>query len=165
MYSSNWKDLFDKYIKQHTSTSRCSSCIHCKVCGDASDYFDADGCIHYRRMNDYIRVTELMREDLEITDVIFNPPATIVFWNDGTKTVVKCGEFDTFDPEKGLAMAICKRTAGNKGNYFNEFKKWVERYYEKIEEPTSTLVDDILGTINAYATLKTCKQVTVYDKK
>lgn len=41
--------------------------------------------------------------------VIFNRPATIVFWNDGTKTVVKCAKFEDWDPEKGLAMAIMKK--------------------------------------------------------
>lgn len=43
-----------------------------------------------------------------IKKVIFNDPATIVFWKDGTKTVVKCQEGTKFDPEKGLAMAICR---------------------------------------------------------
>ena len=43
------------------------------------------------------------------TKVIFNPPATIIFWTDDTKTVVKCGENDEFDPEKGLAMAFAKK--------------------------------------------------------
>lgn len=62
---------------------------------------------------------------LTITKVIFNDPATIVIWTDDVKTVVKCGEGDTFDPEKGLAMAISKRFFGNKGNYCNIFKKWV----------------------------------------
>lgn len=60
-----------------------------------------------------------------IKNVIFNDPATIVFWLDGTKTVVKCGEGDIFDPEKGLAMAIAKKAFGNQGNYYNEIKKWV----------------------------------------
>ena len=60
----------------------------------------------------------------EITNVIFNDPATIVFWSDGTKTVVKA-ENEPFDPEKGLAMAIAKKALGNKGNYYNEFKKWL----------------------------------------
>ena len=41
--------------------------------------------------------------------VIFNRPATIVFWSDNTKTVVKCAKFDDWDPEKGLAMAIMKK--------------------------------------------------------
>lgn len=60
-----------------------------------------------------------------IKKVIFNNPATIVIWTDDVKTVVKCGEGDTFDSEKGLAMAISKRFFGNKGNYCNIFKKWV----------------------------------------
>lgn len=62
---------------------------------------------------------------LRIKRVIFNEPATIVYWDDGEKTVVKCKEREQFDPEKGLAMAISKKTLGNRGNYFNEFKKWL----------------------------------------
>lgn len=65
--------------------------------------------------------------DVRIKNVIFNYPATIVFWMDGTKTVVKCGENDFFDPEKGLAMAIVKKVmANNKGNYNNIFRKWIK---------------------------------------
>ena len=59
-----------------------------------------------------------------IERVIFNVPATIVIWKDGSKTVVKCAKED-FDPEKGLAMAIAKKALGNKGSYYNVFKKWL----------------------------------------
>ena len=69
----------------------------------------------------------------EIKNVIFNYPATIVFWEDGTKTVVKCQDGDEFDPEKGLAMAIAKKAYGNKGNYCNKMKKWLPK-----EEPVDT---------------------------
>ena len=62
----------------------------------------------------------------EIKNVKFNPPATIVFWTDNTKTVVKCSGED-YDPEKGLAMCICKKVLGNKGNYYNVFKKWLPK--------------------------------------
>lgn len=68
----------------------------------------------------------------KIEKVIFNDPATIVFWKDGTKTVVKC-ENESFDAEKGLAMAISKKVLGNKGNYFNEFKKWLPEKNEVVE--------------------------------
>lgn len=61
-----------------------------------------------------------------IKNVIFNDPATIVFWSDNTKTVVKA-QNEPFDPEKGLAMAICKRALGNKYNYYNEIKKWLSK--------------------------------------
>ena len=60
-----------------------------------------------------------------IKDVIFNEPATIILWADGTKTVVKCQEGEGYDPEKGLAMAISKKVLGNKGNYYEVFKKWL----------------------------------------
>ena len=59
-----------------------------------------------------------------ITNVIFNNPATIVFWEDGTKTVVKCQKGDKYDKEHGLAVAIAKKALGNKGNFNEVFKKW-----------------------------------------
>ena len=62
-----------------------------------------------------------------IKKVIFNDPATIVFWSDGTKTVVKCGNNDAFDPEKGLAMAISKKFFDNMGYYYDVFKKWLPK--------------------------------------
>lgn len=66
-----------------------------------------------------------------IKNVIFAPPATIVYWSDGTKTIVKCSEKDIFDPEKGLAMAIAKRCGGNKGSYYKEIRNWVEKSGKK----------------------------------
>lgn len=66
--------------------------------------------------------------DSMIQQVIFNPPATIVIWRDGSKTVVKCGENDIFDPEKGLAMAISKRAFGDNRDYYEVFAKWVGKY-------------------------------------
>lgn len=62
----------------------------------------------------------------EITRVIFNKPATIVFWDDGTKTVVKSQGKEKYDKEKGLAMAISKKVLGNKGNYYDIFKKFLD---------------------------------------
>lgn len=64
-----------------------------------------------------------IRLSFQIDKVIFNDPATIVFWKDDTKTVVKAGNDEYFDKEKGLAMAISKKVLGNKGNYYNTFKK------------------------------------------
>ena len=69
---------------------------------------------------------------VEIKNVVFNPPATIVFWTDNSKTVVKA-ENEAFDPEKGLAMAIAKKALGNKGNYYETFKKWLPKTESKEE--------------------------------
>lgn len=73
-----------------------------------------------------------------IKNVIFAPPATIIYWSDGSKTVVKCSEKDVFDPEKGLAMAIAKRCSGNKGNYYKEIQNWVEKSGKKYPGKTAT---------------------------
>lgn len=64
----------------------------------------------------------------EIKDVIFNPPATIVKWADGTKSVVKADNSEAYDPEKGLAMAIARKMYGNKYDYYNVFKKWLKKF-------------------------------------
>ena len=96
----------------------------------------------YGKNNLYNRSDDLMGTDLffdvssslsvlfsgvpRIEKVIFNEPATIIFWGDDTKTVVKC-EHEIWDPEKGLAMAIAKKALGNEGNYYNTFKKYLGR--------------------------------------
>ena len=63
-----------------------------------------------------------------IKKVIFNNPATIVIWNDGTKTTVKCSERDEYSEEVGLAMCISKKALGNKGNFNEVFKKYIPTY-------------------------------------
>lgn len=84
------------------------------------------------------------KKSMEITNVIFNGPATIVFWADGTKTVVKCQEGDAFDPNTGLAHAISKKALGN--SYKKEFKKWTEKY--NITRPL-VLTDEVLEKLRA----------------
>ncbi len=68
------------------------------------------------------------RKNAQLKKVVFHDPATIVFWTDGTKTVVKCQPGDTFDPLKGFLMAFFKKACGNKGNYNNALKKIVPGY-------------------------------------
>lgn len=64
-------------------------------------------------------------DPLEIKNVYFNDPVTVVMWNDGTKTIVRCSENDFYDPEKGLAMAIVKKAYGNDSKFHKVFKKWI----------------------------------------
>ena len=90
-----------------------------------ANYRDTDGyTTHTKPMLDewFIGFSSPKTFTVDIKKVIFNDPATIVFWADGTKTVVKCADFDIFDPEKGLAMAICKRVYGKRfHSVFKEF--------------------------------------------
>ena len=60
-----------------------------------------------------------------IKKVIFNPPATIVLWKDGTKTVVKCKEGDQFDKWAGLSLCISKKIFGRK--FHKVFKEWCDK--------------------------------------
>lgn len=60
-----------------------------------------------------------------VENVIINRPATIVFWNDGTKTVCKCSKGDTFDAEKGIAMCFMKKMFGNPSQVRKFMKKWI----------------------------------------
>lgn len=58
--------------------------------------------------------------------IIFNGPATIIKWADGSKTVVKTQNNEPFDPEKGIAMAFLKKIFGNKSNYNTKLKKYIK---------------------------------------
>lgn len=60
----------------------------------------------------------------EITNVYFNDPVTVVLWDDGTKTMVKCQEGDVYSPEIGLSLCITKKSLGNMPNFNNIFRKW-----------------------------------------
>lgn len=60
----------------------------------------------------------------DIKRVIHSNPATIVYWNDNSKTVVKAQNGEPYDKEKGLAMCIIKKLCNNKGNFNEVFKKW-----------------------------------------
>ena len=61
--------------------------------------------------------------DLVPTKVKYDGPATIIFWKDGTKTVVKCQEGDVFDEDVGVVMCYAKKMLGNKGNFNNIFRQ------------------------------------------
>lgn len=71
----------------------------------------------------------------KIERVIFNAPATVVMWADGTKTVVKAQKGEKYDPEKGLAMAISKKALGNGSKYYDTFKKWVPEKKKPARKP------------------------------
>lgn len=123
------KDLHDDLMKVILSTG------HELVFGPCDLTADRDGNWRIRSGALYLRCegkkTASATNTAAIKNVIFAPPATIVYWSDGSKTVVKCSEKDVFDPEKGLAMAIAKRCGGNNGSYYKEIQSWVEKSGKK----------------------------------
>ena len=72
----------------------------------------------------------------DIKDIKFNGPATIVFWNDGSKTVVKKGSGETTDDrKKAIIMAFLKK---NKEDY-----KIIENTFNS-EDPELALAISLL---------------------
>lgn len=57
-----------------------------------------------------------LSDECVITRVLFKYPATIVFWNDGTKTVTKCSLDDSYSKEAGLAICCLKKAFGKRAN-------------------------------------------------
>lgn len=55
----------------------------------------------------------IMGKPMEIMKIIVNKPATIVFWGDGTKTVVKCKEGTEFNVYNAVTAAVAIKTYGN----------------------------------------------------
>lgn len=96
-------------------------------------------------MNKLIIYSNKKRMHDLIEKVIFNNPATIVIWADGTKTIVK-SEGEKFDPEKGLAMAISKKLLGdNQGYYYEVFKKWVPKKKTHSKKVVLKTVEQVVG--------------------
>lgn len=123
------KDLHDDLMKVILSTGHELAFGPCDLTSDRDgNWRIRSGALYPRREG---KKTASATNTAAIKDVIFAPPATIVYWPDGSKTVVKCSEKDVFDPEKGLAMAIAKRCGGNKGSYYKEIQNWVEKSGKK----------------------------------
>ena len=84
----------------------------------------------------------------KIKEVRFSGPATIIFWDDNTKTVVKAQD-EAIDYEKGMAMAIAKKALGNNNKYYNTFKKWLPE--EEVESMYPEIPDTVTKTFGDFS--------------
>jgi hypothetical protein len=94
--------------------------------------------------------------------VKFSGPATIILWEDGTKTVVKCQKEDVWDNDVGIAMCYLKKMLGNKGNFNNIFReamKVAEVQYKK-EDLNATKTVEIEGD-NYYSSALECMKQNI----
>ena len=97
-----------------------------------------------------------LAERPKIINVIFNDPATIVFWSDGTKTVVKVQPGDIFDPEKGIMAAISK-----KFDFYKDINKWADEYYLEL---TAKVIDKMNRTSYAGYSYDHYNEVKILDE-
>lgn len=75
------------------------------------------------------------RKDFIPTKIIFNPPATICYFPDGTKTVVKCADDEEFCEEEGVMACIIKKIFTSR----NQFKKLVKEAYRQPKDELKTI--------------------------
>ena len=78
-----------------------------------------------------------------IDRVIFNDPATIILWKDGSKTVVKRSYDDIWDSEKGFCMAIIKKLYGN--------TSFIKRFMEPEEEIQILTVEEACENLKNFS--------------
>lgn len=83
---------------------------------------------------DVMRANEMFyRIGLNPTKIIYNPPATIVFWTDGTKTVVKCSAEDEYNEYYGFLCALGKKMFGTNSHLKKLIDEKAERHYPEDE--------------------------------
>lgn len=92
-------------------------------------------CDPYRIIDNdkfYMSEDKSKEKHMTIKRVIINEPATIILWEDGSKTVVKCASDEPFDPEKGIAMAYIKHVMFN--DKTTRCNKWFDKQLEQLNE-------------------------------
>lgn len=73
-------------------------------------------------------ISGVARPDDRIEKFIFDEEkgVTVALWKDGTKTIIRCQEGDTFDKEKAIALCYMKKALGNRGSFNETLKKWTK---------------------------------------
>ena len=105
----------------------------------------------------------------EVKDILVNGPATIVFWADGTKTVVKYDSEDLYDSEKAVAMCFMKKALGSRSMHklFDLAKDRKTEYYNQFTrlnlKEMSYCLHDAISTIPNQNTDKQCECKIITD--
>lgn len=140
-------DSVRAYISQNSRMTDAVPCeirlVSYKAISDSSEYewhFNITLCTDYKDWAQTVK-SELNRKygllsALQIQRIIVNNLATIVFWEDGTKTVVKISDSDMengkYDIYAGVSYAIAKKLFGTN----SAFKREVDR---KVEDKSTSL--------------------------
>ena len=86
---------------------------------------------------------DIVGRNTDIVKVVFNKPATIVWFADGDKVIVKAYDED-FDKEKGVAMAVMRKLYGTRA-YFNKVMENAidQNKDEKVENVAINIQDNM----------------------
>lgn len=106
-----------------------------------------DGKLHYGAELEPIGQRPLIHTPSpdDVERVIYSGPATIVFWKDGTKTVVKCSKDEAFDPAIAILWCFLKKYFGST----SAAKEWLASVTEDWYDQQSLLtVEDFVRQIH-----------------
>ena len=95
-------------------------------------------------------------EDPEIGEIIFNGPATIVKWDDGSKTVSKVRDGDEWDPMFGIIACIFRKLTRNRGHGVDDNEPLIAEMAEDIRslDDIDRMTDFCLLTLDALTILR-----------
>lgn len=134
----------------------CDECPYEEACAaDLAGIKDCEGHCEYC-CDDLYGTEPDMWGIPDIDHVVFSGPATIVFWADGTKTVVKCSENEDYERYAGFAAACMKKMFGSTSRaksvmkYFTveQTKKEKKHKEEPIELAPGPMDDVIKEAVN-----------------
>jgi len=97
-------------------------CYYVLAIGNDEEYFAFEDQLTIKPTN-----YGIARNDID--KVIFNDPATIIIWKDGTKTVVKTAPGETYNKWAGMALCISKKLYGDR--FHRIFKEYCGEEEEK----------------------------------
>ncbi len=87
---------------------------------------------------------------LAVNKIVYNPPATIVFWGDGTKTVVKAAAGTEFNAYHAFTAAVAKKLYGNNSRVNKIVNKWNKDPIDKMTpEEARSLFQRLMQVANS----------------
>ena len=164
----NFLNLYDDCITYFYNGSVMSfSCNNKKMASDLSKRIHE---LSNKKTKDSEISANNLYKTFEVKDILVNGPATIVFWEDGTKTVVKYDSEDLYDAEKAVAMCFMKKALGSRSMHklFDLAEDRKTEYYNQFTQLSlkeiGYCLHDAISTILNQNQAKPCEGKITTDK-
>ena len=166
----NFLSLYNDRIRYHVDTDGMR--FDCKDVESAEVLTNRINNLSNKKTKDLAISSNSLYNTFEVKDILVNGPATIVFWADGTKTVVKCGHDDSYDIEKAVAMCFMKKALGSRSmhkifNLAEDRKTEYDNQFTRLSlKEMGYCLHDVISTILNQNPAKPCegKIITDLDK-
>lgn len=163
----NFLSLYNDCIRYHVDTDGMR--FDCKDVESAEVLTNRINNLSNKKTKDLAISSNNLYNTFEIKDILVNGPATIVFWADGTKTVVKCGPDDSYDVEKAVAMCFMKKALGSRSmhkifNLAEDRKTEYDNQFTRLSlKEMGYCLHDIISTVLNQNPAKPCEGKIITD--